>query len=85
MESGVIAEGSVTGVMEGRKYNRAVRLHKLVYEAMMRLAWKAFRPWLEAKHPREVHHLEAALESIGSFHNDVSQASFSELMHCATA
>ena len=26
IESGVIAEGSVSGVMEGRKYNRAIRL-----------------------------------------------------------
>ena len=31
VESGVIAGGSITGVMEGRKYNRAVRLHKIVY------------------------------------------------------
>ena len=45
VQSGVIVEGSVTGVMEGRKYNRAVRL---VYEAMMRFPWKAFLPWLEA-------------------------------------
>ena len=36
VESQVIAEGSVSGVMEGRKYNHAVRLHKLVYEALMR-------------------------------------------------
>ena len=33
---------------------------------------------------REVHHLEAALESIGSFHDDVSQASLSELMENAS-
>jgi len=40
VEAGFIAEGLVNGVMEGRKYNRAVRLHKLVYEALLRLAWK---------------------------------------------
>ena len=34
VEAGVIAEGSITGVMEGRKYNCAVRLHKIVYEAI---------------------------------------------------
>lgn len=33
VELGVIAEGSLSSVMEGRKYNRAVQLHKLVYEA----------------------------------------------------
>ena len=46
VESGVIAEGSITAVMEGRKYNHAVRLHKIVYEAMMRLALKGFLPWI---------------------------------------
>uniref|UniRef100_UPI00358FD6F1 uncharacterized protein isoform X1 n=1 Tax=Myxine glutinosa TaxID=7769 RepID=UPI00358FD6F1 len=29
VESGVIAEGSISDVMEGRKYNRAVRMHKV--------------------------------------------------------
>ncbi|KAL9979552.1 hypothetical protein ACROYT_G017230 [Oculina patagonica] len=30
VESGVIAEGSVSGVLDGRRYNRAVRCHKLI-------------------------------------------------------
>lgn len=30
IESGVIAEGSVEGALEGSKYNRAVRAHKLL-------------------------------------------------------
>ena len=42
IESGIVAEGSVTGVMEGRMYNRAVRVHKIVYEALMRLLWNEF-------------------------------------------
>ena len=45
VESGVIAEGSITAFLEGRKYNRAVRLHNIVYVAMMRLAWKVFLLW----------------------------------------
>ena len=49
VESQVLAEGSVTGVMEGRRYNRAVRLHKLVYEALMRQAWTGFIAWTEEK------------------------------------
>jgi hypothetical protein len=35
VESGVIAEGSVSGLMDGQRYDRAVRLHKLVCEAPM--------------------------------------------------
>ena len=42
IESCVTADGSISGVMDGHKYNRAVRIHKLVYEALIRLAWKGF-------------------------------------------
>ena len=40
VESEVITEGSIDGVLYGRKYNRAVRFHKLLYEALHRLVWK---------------------------------------------
>ena len=42
IESGVIAEGSIAGVVGGRRYSRAVRLHTFVYEAFTRMAWKGF-------------------------------------------
>ena len=42
VESEVIAEGSVDRVLNGQQYNRGVRLHKLLYEALKRLAWKGF-------------------------------------------
>lgn len=74
VESGVIAEGSVTGIMEGRKYNRAVRLHKLVYEALERLVWKGFLSWLETTHVEDAVHLEETLRVIGNFSKEVSQA-----------
>ena len=50
VESGVIAEGFITKVLEGKQYNRAVRLHKLTYEALMRLAWARFQDWLKHNH-----------------------------------
>ena len=50
VESGVIAEGSMNKVLDGKQYNRAVRLHKLTYETQMRLAWSGFEEWLEANH-----------------------------------
>ena len=34
-----LAEGSINKVLEGKQYNRAVRLHKLTHEALMRIAW----------------------------------------------
>ena len=84
VESGVIAEGSVTGVMEGRKYNRAVRLHKLVYEAMVRMAWKGFLPWLQAKHVEEVCNLEETLKSVEAFQDGVSHAQVEEVLQSAS-
>ena len=46
IESGVVAECSVKSVLCGKQYSRAVRFHKLLYEACMRLIWKCFLDWL---------------------------------------
>ena len=46
VESEVIAEGSVDRVLNGQEYNRGVRLHKLLYQALKRLALKGFLDWL---------------------------------------
>ena len=43
VESGVIAEGSINKILDGKQYNRAVRLHKLTYEALMRLCGQALK------------------------------------------
>ena len=45
IESRVIAEGSVSGVLVKRRYSRTVRFHKLMYEALQRLARKGFQSW----------------------------------------
>ena len=84
VESGVIAEGSITALMEGCTFNRAVRLHKIVNVAMMRVAWKEFLLWFHANHGAEVHHLEEALNSISNFHDEVSQNSFTALIDGAS-
>ena len=34
-----MAEESVNGGLDGKNYNRAVRVHKYIYEALMRLAY----------------------------------------------
>ena len=50
VESEVIEEGSVDRVLNGQQYNRGVRLHKLLYEA---LAWKGFQNWLQRNQDAE--------------------------------
>ena len=42
IESGLVAEGSANGVLCGRQYNRSIRMHKIVSEAMEHLRWQAF-------------------------------------------
>jgi len=62
VESGVIAEGSVVGVLEGRTYNCAVRFHKLMYEALNRLAWMGFNSWIEEHHKEKKPFVDAFLK-----------------------
>ena len=50
VESGELTEGSVAGVIEGCRYNPGVRLHKLVYEALMILVLQGYGPWTEENH-----------------------------------
>ena len=56
-----MADGSVSGVIDGHKYNCAVRPHKLLYQAFLRLAWEGFQPWLEENHQEDIIHLKATL------------------------
>jgi hypothetical protein len=53
IEAQVLAGGSSLGVMEGRQYNRAVRIHKYMYEALLHIARKDFLPWMK-KDPAHV-------------------------------
>ena len=50
VESRIITEGSIDATLQGRKYNRAIRPHKLMFEALMRLVWKGFYTWIEEEH-----------------------------------
>ena len=47
IEGGIVAASSMSGVLAGRQYNRAMRAHKIVMEAMQRLRLKSFKEWLE--------------------------------------
>ncbi|PIK44379.1 hypothetical protein BSL78_18773 [Apostichopus japonicus] len=42
IESGVIALGSINGVMNGHHYNRSMRAHKLMHDALRNLQWEAY-------------------------------------------
>jgi len=42
VESGVLASGSVSAVLNGKHYNRGIRIHKIVMEALQRLRWLTY-------------------------------------------
>ena len=70
------ADGSFSGVIDGHRYNRAVRLHKTLYEALLRLAWKGFHPWLEQILQEDLIHLEATLLLVNNLCEETSQTGF---------
>ena len=81
IRSGIIAEGSVSGVLEGKMYHRAVRVHKCVYEALMHLVWQQFSSWVASNYPDKLtrlHEVQAQVsEMVGSF----SQEHYGQVLH----
>ena len=67
VESGAIAEGSVNKVLEGRQYNRGVRVHKLVYEACMRIIWTTFQEWLRERYPEFFSEMEEIVDDMPQY------------------
>ena len=45
-ESGVFGENTAANNLLAKSYNRAVRAHKLTYEALLRILWPQFIEWL---------------------------------------
>ena len=49
IEANIVAPGSMNGVLTGHHYNRSMHAHKLMYEALMRLRWRAFKETFELR------------------------------------
>lgn len=47
IESGIVSEGSIKGVLSGKHYNRSVLCHKIMYEALQRLRLEAFLDYVD--------------------------------------
>ena len=77
--SWVNPEGSASGVLDGRRYNRAVPFHKLMYEALQRLAWKGFQSWIE-KFPEKNLSVQEFFNGLMPLYNDLCQREFDTVM-----
>ena len=79
IESEVIAQGSITGVFEGKHYNRTVISHKIVMEALWRLQWKSFGNWLREKETSDAD-LKKVHDVVQSFRENRSKEDFEKLL-----
>ena len=74
----MIVEGSASGVLEGWKYNCAVRQLKLVYKAAMRKVWSGFQTWIAERHNERRSSVDDMLSSLQRLHNSVCKAEFQQ-------
>ena len=49
IESDFVASGLIKGVIEEKHCDRAVRAHKIVSKAFLRLKWESFGNWVSIK------------------------------------
>ena len=70
IESDIVAAGSVNGILSGKHYNRSIRAHKLIYEAMKRLQVKAFLNSLPENDERRCDFSSIGVALLGSIDSD---------------
>ena len=80
IEAGIVAEGSINGVLEGKHYNRAVRVHKYIYEALMRLALEEFMLWIEDNIQDRSVVIQTLLDKINLMVNDLNHQQLEDLL-----
>ena len=81
IESGVIEEGPVDEILTRKAYNRAMRFHKLMYEACMRLIWRGCMDWFEEENFPEYQELDTLSSNINNLSdNDLDSKSFNEIL-----
>ena len=82
IESGLVSEGSIKGVISGKHYNRAVRSHKMMYEALQRLRFEAFLDTLDDGYHNEVISFVRTIQETfpHHVHNKINSDDFNNLL-----
>ena len=78
IESGVITEGFVCGVLERQRNNGAVRFHKLVYEAFMTMASPGFENWLTENQQSKKRAVDNAVNRLASLYDKICNTEFQD-------
>ena len=71
----------MSSVIKGKMYNRAVRVHKYIYEALLRLTWKQFIPWVSANLANKVSQVRKVVAKVNEMAEAVSQEQFDSILH----
>ena len=82
VESGIVIEGSIKGVLSCKHYNRSVFCHKTVYEALECLRFETFLDTLEEESREHILSLTMDLRDSfneGKFHEYLESQPFNEL------
>ena len=66
--------------IDGRRYNRGVRLHKIMYEAFIRLAWPGFVTRIEENHKESKTTVDSFFNEIGELNDDIYETQFKKQM-----
>ena len=69
-DSRIFGETQVKGIVDGRHYNRAMKAHKVLLEALLRLYWESFKEWItfqELQYPDRVAAIELVERSITEY------------------
>ena len=65
IESELVAAGSLNGVLTGHHYNRGLRAHKILYEALQQMRWQSFLTTLDSEHHAKANEAMRSLCSAG--------------------
>ena len=82
VESDIIGQGSVEGVMKGKRYNRSMHCHKVMSEVLQRLRFEAFLDCLDDEDSDQV--VAVATDMLNnfqtdSFHEEINGESFLDI------
>ena len=76
-----MSEGAVSSALEGKMYNRAVRVYKCVYEALNRLIWHQCEPWVASNYPTMSSVVSTLQESITDLTARLNQQKHDEVLN----
>ena len=85
VETGVFSDGSVSSVLDGKQYYRAIRAHKIVVEALQCHLWQEFESWIDSVETGYGHvNLVAIKECLNAIRTDCTEGNIYLLLRLAS-